>query len=214
VTDAVFADGNPGMGFYLQGMSGVNADYGFTCYSAASGSVAPPCAAPAPTAQTGWMTGNGRVVTPSGLVTIAFELHCKASDGDNSLDVNGGGNKFRLEHLTSAMCVDAATIDAGRPHAGFDTLHGKGTGRYNGAPATAEWTFTDAGEPGRNDTDTIQIKNSSNVIVLTASGRLVTGNNQAHKQRDGRDGDDRDDERKRDNDDRKDRDRDDRHERR
>ena len=67
------------------------------------------------------------------------------------------------------------------PAAGFDTYKGKGTGRLNGAAgASAEWTFTDAGEPGKNDTATIEIKNSSNVVVLTVSGKLNRGNQQAH----------------------------------
>jgi len=42
VNDSTFPTGNPGMGFYLQGMTGVNADYGFTSYSASS--LTPPTA--------------------------------------------------------------------------------------------------------------------------------------------------------------------------
>jgi hypothetical protein len=36
VTDATYATGSPGMGFYLQGASGVNGDYGFTRFSASA----------------------------------------------------------------------------------------------------------------------------------------------------------------------------------
>jgi hypothetical protein len=36
-TDTTYASGNPGMGFYLQGASGLNADYGFTAFSATDG---------------------------------------------------------------------------------------------------------------------------------------------------------------------------------
>jgi hypothetical protein len=38
-TDNTFASGNPGMGFFLQGATGVNGDYGFTSFSASDGSV-------------------------------------------------------------------------------------------------------------------------------------------------------------------------------
>jgi hypothetical protein len=178
VTDAAFTDGNPGMGFYLQGASGLNADYGFTSFTATGGSV--PSTAPG---QTGRMTGEGTIVTPSGLVMDEFELQCNASDAPNRLEVKWGGNRFRLEGLTSAICVDDPSIgSANPPDAAFDTYKGQGIGTYNGAPgASAEWTITDAGEPGKNDTFTIQIRNSGHLLLLTASGRLITGNNQAHK---------------------------------
>ena len=34
VTDSTFANGNPGMGFYLHGIANANADYGFTTFTA------------------------------------------------------------------------------------------------------------------------------------------------------------------------------------
>ena len=37
-TDNTFASGSPGMGFFLQGATGVNGDYGFTGFSASDGS--------------------------------------------------------------------------------------------------------------------------------------------------------------------------------
>jgi hypothetical protein len=36
-TDSVYSSGSPGMGFYLQGTTGVNGDYGFTSYTATDG---------------------------------------------------------------------------------------------------------------------------------------------------------------------------------
>lgn len=54
-------------------------------------------------------------------------------------------------------------------------------GRYNGVPgATAKWTFTDAGEPGKNDTATITIVDAGGNVVLNVSGNLKNGNQQAH----------------------------------
>jgi hypothetical protein len=47
VTDSTFSSGSPGMGFYLQGTSGVNGNYGFKSYTASDGGTVPsPPAAP------------------------------------------------------------------------------------------------------------------------------------------------------------------------
>lgn len=136
-----------------------------------------------PKEEHGRMTGGGRIVTAAGRVTHGFELHCTPSDGSNNLQVNWGGNRFHLESLTSASCTEDPSIAPHPPTAGFDTYKGTGTGRYNGqSGASAEWTFTDAGEPGKSDTMTIEIKDSNNVLVLTATGTLDVGNHQAHKQ--------------------------------
>jgi hypothetical protein len=42
VTDSTYANGNPGMGFYLQGSTGLNSDYGFTAYTATGAGPTPP----------------------------------------------------------------------------------------------------------------------------------------------------------------------------
>ena len=59
---------------------------------------------------------------------------------------------------------------------------GKGVGAYNGVSgATAEWTFTDAGEPGKNIDDAkIVIKDVNGNPVLSVTGLLNSGNQQAH----------------------------------
>ena len=76
--------------------------------------------------------------------------------------------------------ADREGLRLGKP--AFNTYQGKGTGRLNNvAGATATWTLTDHGEPGRNDTVAIQIKNRNNVVVLNLSGRLADGNNNMHK---------------------------------
>jgi hypothetical protein len=36
-TDVTYASGNPGIGFYLRGVAGVNRDYGFTSFTASDG---------------------------------------------------------------------------------------------------------------------------------------------------------------------------------
>lgn len=132
----------------------------------------------------GHMTGGGSIVDPQGLrVTHGFTLQCDVADTDaNSLQVNWGkGERFHLDVLTSAFCGDDPSIAPDPPPAGFDSYGGTGSGRYNGVPgATAEWRFTDAGEPGSSDSIELVIKDADGNIVLTVGGTLTTGNHQAH----------------------------------
>lgn len=129
----------------------------------------------------GRMTGGGSI--SASIVKHGFELSCDTAAGPNNLEVNWGkNNKFQLENLTGAICSDSPVINEGQPVAGFDTYVGTGTGWYNGAPgATAVWTFTDAGEPGSNDLATLTIKDVNNVVILTISATLKSGNHQSHK---------------------------------
>jgi len=185
VTDSAFADGNPGLGFYLQGATGVNADYGVSCYAASdAGGVVPACAPP-PQPQDGRMTGGGVLVSSTRQIAIAFELNCHASTGHSNLEVVWNNGRFHLDNLTSATCYLDPTIagtDGGHRQPTFNTYVGKGTGRLNNSPgASASWTLTDGGEPGNNDTVTIQIRDRNNAVVLDATGRLVDGHNDAHK---------------------------------
>lgn len=132
---------------------------------------------------TGRMTGGGSVFTANNVrVTHGFQLRCNTTDTPQSLEINWNqGNKFHLESLTSAFCTDDPSIDQANPNATFDTYYGKGTGRFNGTSGyTAEWTFVDAGEPGKNDLAKIVIKDPANVIILSAEGKLDKGNHQAH----------------------------------
>lgn len=130
----------------------------------------------------GRMTGGGNVTAGDTKVTHGFQLHCNTSQGSNNLQVNWGkGNSFHLESLTAASCTDDPNIQEGKPVAGFDTYAGSGKGRYRGvAGATATWTFKDAGEPGKNDTLELTIKDHLGNTVLTVSGSLKGGNHQAH----------------------------------
>ncbi len=132
------------------------------------------------------MTGGGWVLGRTGVedvrVTHGFILHCDPTAVPNSLQVNWGrGNKFHLEALTAATCSDDPTTDSGNPTSLFDTHVGTGTGRYNGVSgATAEWTLKDAGEPGREDSLSLLIKDANGLPVLVVAGTLEGGNYQAH----------------------------------
>jgi DNA-binding beta-propeller fold protein YncE len=131
----------------------------------------------------GRMTGGGKVVAGSVEARYGFELHSDVNQKPNNLQVTWtGGNRFHLESLETALCTDDPNISEGKPVAGFDTYKGTGTGRLNGVPnATVEFEFTDAGEPGVNDTVKITIKDATDAVVLSISGHpLKGGNHQAH----------------------------------
>jgi hypothetical protein len=129
------------------------------------------------------MTGGGSVFTSAkARVTHGMELHCDIKDKPNNLEVNwGNGEKFKLSSLTTVRCTDEPGIGPRRPIAGFDTMVGTGTGSYKGqSGATVSFTFTDAGEPGRADVASITVKDAGGKTVLTVSGPVSNGNQQAH----------------------------------
>ena len=135
--------------------------------------------------QEGRMTGGGSCTTGEVKVTHGFELQCNPSEEPNNLEVNWsngiGSHRFHLDELTDASCFDVPGYDEGQPVAGFDTYFGVGTGSYDGVSgATAEWTFTDKGEPGKNDTLDLIIRDKDNLVVLEAHCTLSVGNHQAH----------------------------------
>jgi signal peptidase len=151
-----------------------------------------------PTPVCGRMTGGGSVFNESIRITHGFELHCNPGCKPNNLEINWckeekdkdgkckkeckADNHFHLENLISAFCSDDPGISPNPPNAGFDTYVGNGTGRLNGVDgAIAEWTFTDAGEPGTKDFVKIVIKYPNGTIALSVSGFLDKGNQQAHK---------------------------------
>lgn len=130
----------------------------------------------------GRMTGGGSVFTTAGKrVTHGFQLRCDADDHRQNLQVNFLKHRFHLTDLLTAECTDNPALDEGQPVAGFDTFHGTGTGRYDGEDgATIEFTFTDDGEPGVNDTAHIVIRDASGAVVLEVNNKLTFGNHQAH----------------------------------
>ena len=140
------------------------------------------CTQEEPCTTEGRMTGGGRLNADS-IVTHGFELHCSVDDVPNNLEVNWAkGNHFHLDALSDVICVDKVGISPNPPPAGFDLLEAHGTGTYNGEDgARIYFVFTDAGEPGRQDTARIKIVDADSTVVLdVGTTNLMGGNHQAH----------------------------------
>jgi hypothetical protein len=138
---------------------------------------------PPPSLLPGRMTGGG-VQISIGNVSISrgFTIHCDIILSNN-IEINWPGNKWHLDKpITSATCIDDPTISPQPPPAPFDTFIGKATGRLNGVDGSRlEFTFVDAGEPGRKDKSQLRIFAPNGTVVLDVPlGFLDHGNLQAH----------------------------------
>ena len=146
-----------------------------------------PVAPPPPTVEEGRMTGGGSVVIGTETAkryTHGFELQGKLGAGPNNFQYNDhslNGN-FHLESVTSVSLSDDPAINPNPPGASFDTLELSGSGRWNGVSGyIIVLKVTDAGEPGRNDSLSVIITNpAGDVVVSQVSGKLSSGNHQAH----------------------------------
>jgi len=149
------------------------------------------------------MTGGGEVPTTLPVASTAHHgltLHCDHTATPNRLEVNwldnsGNSHQFHLLTETDASCGDDPLINPNPPNASFDTLSGKGSGRYDGAVgANVDYKFKDAGEPGTLDSACIRVRDSSGMVVLyvgpgapvdcslpiSQTVPITSGNQQAH----------------------------------
>jgi hypothetical protein len=141
------------------------------------------------TAATIKKAGSQADVTGLIRVTHGFEIHCGAPPPTpNSLEVNWPGdveeNNFHLENLTLGECILDPTLKIPNPPvAPFNKFIGAGTGRLNGvAGASISFIFTDQGEPGTSDTESMTISDAfNNVVLVVPTTALTFGNHQAHK---------------------------------
>lgn len=133
------------------------------------------------------MGGAGRAVGASGdtiaTVNHAFQLSC-IPDPDDALLIkferNGERHSFQLEVSNSSSCHDDQQIDPENPTSQYDTLVLSGTGKLDRQyDATISATFTDDGEPGRNDSLSLIITSPEAGVVFTFAGQLQGGNHQA-----------------------------------
>ncbi len=145
-----------------------------------------------------------------------FKLHCDIAMTPNWLEITWGEddhhhsmrrddddrhhdrhrrNRFRLQSMGEAICVDDPSIDPYPPAASFDRHSGLGKGTLNGEPGyLVHWRFTDAGEPGEDrDFAGYTITGPDGSIVLSASGLLDDGNQNARDLYSSMDDDDDDD---------------------
>ncbi len=132
----------------------------------------------------GRMTGAGTIDSAYGRSHHQFRNSVCNANRFPDLKVQWEGNRFDLKRYSSPLtCIDTPANE-GNPKAGFDTIVGQGTGVLNGASgATATFKFTDAGEPGRNDTATITISDrDGNVVFQLTNAKIAEGgNHQAHR---------------------------------
>ena len=134
----------------------------------------------------GRMTGGGSIFTGPGgsiRVTHGFQVRCDAKDKRQRLEINWPGvadqNNFHLTDIKKATCIDDPDIAPDPPNAGFDVYIGEGEGTCNGKPATINFIFTDAGEPGVLDTAEYHI--AGGCTLDTVESFITNGNHQAHK---------------------------------
>jgi hypothetical protein len=115
-----------------------------------------------------------------------FELHCDITQLLDRLEVNWGkGNNFHCTELKSDDCFYDPQISPNSPNCSCNTYVRSGIGQYNAADgARAEWTFTDTGEPGKNDWAHITIYDANGEQVLDVQGNLHSGNQQFHEDED------------------------------
>jgi hypothetical protein len=128
-------------------------------------------------------------------ITHGFELHCDLSS-PNNLEINwGGGQNFHLTSLTNAVCFDDPSISPTPPQAPCNTIEAAGIGSFDNVDGyRIEFTFTDAGEPGKQDkasyliwkdqsggTDGIYDPGIDTLVLQVGPKQLTFGNQQAHK---------------------------------
>ncbi len=149
----------------------------------------------------GRMTGGGSVFVTSGSMTVTtnggtdafrvthgFEIHCgsnknPAGPGPNNLEVNWPDHQFHMNTQTLGHCeCNPALLPPNPPSAGFNEFIGAGTGTLDGADgASISFVFTDQGEPGTNDTESMTIMDNTGTTVLSfGTTKLTFGNHQAH----------------------------------
>ena len=72
---------------------------------------------------------------------------------------------------------DASFTPGPQPASGVDSVVFSGPALFNGSAGhTYEARATDRGEPGRNDTFTLIVRNAAGVVVANVGGTLATGN--------------------------------------
>lgn len=137
----------------------------------------------------GRMTGQGHTTTAEYGV-VKWRLRDSVCNANRFPDmfVDFGDRRFILESYSSPLTcftLIPPTSVEGNPRAGFDSIRAQGTGTLDGVPgANITFRFTDAGEPGRNDSTSFTITEpNSSAVAISVENLLATdgGNMQAHR---------------------------------
>lgn len=121
-------------------------------------------------------TGAGEMKGGDGS-SFTFSMHCDFLRKPNQLNLHWGGktkHSFKMDLMTTASCEKA-------PEPLF-SHQGWALGRLDGAPgAMVNWTITDGGEPGNEDSVVFRVYNLENSVVKEISGNIAAGNINAHE---------------------------------
>ncbi len=129
--------------------------------------------------ETARMSGEGALDANTGRVKFQFAIR-ERGDGQVEVEVDGRRNtRFQSTSVSRVTFTDDPSFAPGG-RARADSVVFAGEGRYNGrAGFTYEVQATDQGEPGRNDTFIIVIRDGTGRVVESVGGSLRSGNNQA-----------------------------------
>jgi hypothetical protein len=138
-----------------------------------------------------FMTGGGQI--GKNLASHGMMLHCGSGTKPNNLEVNSHGKDgvdFHMDDQDSAHYIascfrDPAVTALGSPHGSgagqpnkdqFNTICGSGVGSIDGVAGTSVYfKFTDAGEPGKQDTAQILIPGPGSTVMIMQSGSVENG---------------------------------------
>lgn len=136
----------------------------------------------------GAMSGAGVVGTDATGVDFAFDVRESGAErGHIVATVRQGRSSALLISLrvdTVFFANDGGFTPGPRPASGIDSVVFSGQARFNGSTGyTYEARATDRGEPGRNDTFALIVRDATGVEVVNVSGRLAAGNIQSRRVR-------------------------------
>ena len=129
----------------------------------------------------GRMTGGATNKTLD--IKAALTIHCD-NKLSNNIQINGPNNlNWHLDKnsLTNVVCQLAE--NPAPPVAPINIFNGDATGTLNGVSgSTLSFRFVDRGEPGKNDSFSLIIKDKNGNVVFTTNGEVPasSGNLQAH----------------------------------
>ena len=121
-----------------------------------------------PSGPAGHMTGEGRLTqSASNRLDFAYDrLNCTlAQNGSPKFAGKRNTQVFKVTAITAMSCTDDPTKIPANP-APFDTMEGDGTGTVGSTAVKVHFKFVDGGTAGTNDSSFIEIRRSSDDVVI------------------------------------------------